>query len=328
MASLAEIRARLAASENKNSNSTQSDNAIFPHWNMKEGMSSSIRFLPDGDPSNTYFWIERAMIRLPFNGVKGEGDSRPVTVNVPCVEMWGDACPILAEVRQWFKDPSLEDMGRKYWKKRSYVMQGFVRENGLGEDHPPTNPIRRFVISPQIFTIIKSSLMDPELEEIPTDYFKGLDFRVNKTQKGGYADYSTSNWSRKESAITAEEQAVIDENGLFNLGDYLPKRPNETELQVMKEMFEASVDGQSYDMERWGQYFRPGGFQKPGVTIPVTSDGNAPTPPTATAAAPFEAEVKVAESSFTTPAAEASPKPNEQKAEDILAMIRARQTAS
>ena len=34
--------------------------------------------------------------------------------------------PVLAEVRTWFKDSILEDMGRKYWKKRSYIFQGFV----------------------------------------------------------------------------------------------------------------------------------------------------------------------------------------------------------
>ena len=59
--------------------------------------------------------------------------------------------------------------------------------------------------------------MDSELEELPTDYVRGLDFHVKKTQKGGYADYTTSNWARKESAITAEEQAVIDQYGLRHL---------------------------------------------------------------------------------------------------------------
>ena len=131
MASLAEIRARLQAQENKsggNTGSTGGDNAIYPHWNMQEGDSCLLRFLPDADSNNTFFWVERAMIRLPFNGIKGEMDNKNVQVQVPCVEMWGDACPILAEVRTWFKDPALEDMGRKYWKKRSYIMQGFVRE--------------------------------------------------------------------------------------------------------------------------------------------------------------------------------------------------------
>ncbi len=65
MASLAEIRARIAAQENKsNTGSTQqSDNAIYPHWNMDEGTNAVIRFLPDGNSSNTFFWVERQIIR-------------------------------------------------------------------------------------------------------------------------------------------------------------------------------------------------------------------------------------------------------------------------
>ena len=59
MASLADIRARLAAQENKASGSTfQGDNAIFPHWNINEGDTATVRFLPDGDTSNPFFWIE------------------------------------------------------------------------------------------------------------------------------------------------------------------------------------------------------------------------------------------------------------------------------
>jgi hypothetical protein len=97
--------------------------------------------------------------------------------------MWGEACPILAEVRTCFKDKSLEEMGRKYWKKRSYIFQGFVRENALKEDKVPENPIRRFIIGPQIFTTIKGALMDPELEELPTDYLRGLNFTIRKVAK-------------------------------------------------------------------------------------------------------------------------------------------------
>ncbi|MFM7983788.1 MAG: molybdopterin-binding protein, partial [Candidatus Fonsibacter sp.] len=66
----------------------------------------------------------------------------------------------MAEVRTWFKDKSLEEMGRKYWKKRSYIFQGFVRENPLADDKTPENPIRRFIIGPQIFTTIKGALAD------------------------------------------------------------------------------------------------------------------------------------------------------------------------
>jgi len=324
MASLAEIRARLqAADSNKGGQSTGGgDKSIYPHWNMEEGKEAVLRFLPDGNTKNTFFWAERAMIRLPFNGVKGEMDSKQVMVQVPCVEMWGDACPILAEVRTWFKDKSLEDMGRKYWKKRSYIFQGFVRENPIGDDKTPDNPIRKFIIGPQLFTLIKGALMDPELEELPTDMLRGLDFRIAKTSKGGYADYNTSKWARKESALTEAEQAAVATHGLYDLSTFLPKKPGAVELKVIKEMFEASVDGQPYDTERWGQYFRPAGVNAPAGA--ASEDSPAPAARSAPApVADFDDDVAAAEKSFAAEPV-AAPKPA-QKAEDILAMIRSRQ---
>lgn len=328
MASLAEIRARLAASENKGgSNQGGGDNSIYPHWNMEEGQSATLRFLPDANTKNTFFWAERAMIRLPFNGIKGEMESKQVMVQVPCVEMWGESCPVLAEVRTWFKDKSLEDMGRKYWKKRSYIFQGFVRENPLSEDKTPENPIRRFIIGPQLFTLIKGALMDPELEELPTDTQRGLDFRITKTSKGGFADYNSSKWARKESALTEAEQAAIEKHGLFDLSSFLPKKPTEVEMKVIKEMFEASVDGQPYDTERWGQYFRPAGVQAPSgakssdeAVAPAAAETKAEPAPT-TSSFDDEEDAPVASAPVTKPAASG------QSAQDILAMIRSRQTA-
>ena len=320
MATLAEIRAKLKEQENRSGGNQSSggDNAIFPFWNMQEGQTTTVRFLPDGDESNTFFWKERLMIKLPFAGVKGDTDSRPVQVQVPCMEMYGESCDILNEVRGWFKDPSLEDMGRKYWKKRSYIFQGFVTENALNEDSSPENPIRRFIIGPQIFQIIKQALMDPDMEELPTDYTAGVDFRLNKTTKGGYADYSTSSWARRERPLGDAEMKAIETNGLFNLNDFLPKKPSEVEVKVMKEMFEASVDGEAYDMDRFGQYFRPAGMAAR-TGDPVTQSNSSPKVETAP-------EPKVE----TAPAPEA-PKTEEPtpatsgKAEDILSMIRARQ---
>ena len=329
MASLAEIRAKLKEQEaNTGGNrGPQGPNPIYPFWNMQEGQSSTLRFLPDGDADNTFFWKERLMIKLPFSGVKGDTGSRPVQVQVPCMEMYGDSCSILQEVRGWFKDPSLEDMGRKYWKKRSYVFQGFVTENPLADDQAPENPIRRFIIGPQIFQIIKQALMDPDMEELPTDYTAGVDFRLNKTSKGGYADYSTSNWARRERPLSDEEMSAINTHGLFNLNDFLPKKPDETAIKVMQEMFEASVDGEVYDPDRWSNYFRPAGMSQ------ATGDPNkAPAPAAPTATAPAESTpapvaapaAPVAETAPAAPAAEAAPATGGD-ANDILAMIRARQ---
>ena len=325
MASLAEIRAKLKAAEQRGSDSnsrTGGDNSIYAFWNLKEGDESVLRFLPDGNTDNTFFWAERAMIKLPFAGIKGEAESKQVTVQVPCMEMYSESCPILTEVRPWFKDPALEDMGRKYWKKRSYIFQGFVTEDGLQEKEKPANPIRRFIIGPQIFTSIRAALVDPELEDLPTDYTNGIDYRMKKGSKGGYADYSTSTWSRRSRPLNEQEQAAIKEHGLFNLSDFLPKKPTEVELKVMKEMFEASVDGEAYDMERWGQYFKPAGMSQ------NTGDPNKSTASAPKASAPVDdSDDEPAPKAAPAPKAEApaSSEGGDSRAQDILAMIRNRQ---
>jgi hypothetical protein len=301
---------------------------------MPEGKEAVVRFLPDGNSNNTFFWVERAMIKLPFAGIKGETDSRQVQVQVPCVEMYNDGsvCPILSEVRTWFKDKSLEEMGRKYWKKRSYLFQGFVLEDPTKEDSTPENPIRRFIIGPQIYQIIRSALMDPELEELPTDYLRGVDFRIAKTSKGGFADYSTSKWSRRERALTDAEKAAVDTHGLFDLSAFLPKKPTDVELKVMKEMFEASVDGEAYDMDRWGQYFKPAGMGQ--ATGDPVGRSNTPAPVAKAVAAPAEEaapwddeEAAPVAKTVSAPKAATTEASGESasRAQDILAMIRNRQ---
>ena len=335
MASLAEIRAKLKEQEAGASGQRTGggDNAIYPFWNMSEGSSATLRFLPDGDDSNTFFWKERLMIKLPFSGVKGDTSSRPVQVQVPCMEMYGESCPILQEVRGWFKDPTLEDMGRKYWKKRSYIFQGFVVDDPLKEDSQPENPIRRFIIGPQIFQLIKAALMDPDMEELPTDYTAGVDFRLSKGTKGGYADYGASNWARRERPLGDAEMAAVNTHGLFNLNDFLPKKPGEVELKVLTEMFEASVDGEAYDPDRWSNYFRPAGMAA--RTGDPNTQSSASTPAPQPAAAPVQETVN--DTGWQDPAPAATPEPapapeaaaepagDAGGAQDILAMIRARQ---
>jgi len=317
MATLAEIRAKLKEQESRQGGNTSGgDNGIYPFWNMAEGTTASLRFLPDGDNNNTFFWRERLMIKLPFAGVKGETDSKPVQVQIPCMEMYGESCAILNEVRGWFKDPSLEEMGRKYWKKRSYLFQGFVTDDPLKEETVPENPIRRFIIGPQIFQIIKQALMDPDMEELPTDYTNGIDFRLNKTSKGGFADYSTSNWARRERPLNDKEMHAINSFGLFSLNDFLPKKPTDVEIKIMQQMFEASVDGEAYDSERWSQYFRPAGMSA------MTGDPNTSASSTSTTTTVVETKEETVTVSEPVVAETSAGGDN---AKDILAMIRARQ---
>jgi len=261
---LDEIRKKLQALDRKpGGNSTGGgDKATYAHWNIVEGTSAITRFLPDANEDNTFFWAERQLIKLPFPGIKGQDENKPVVVQVPCIEMWDGkmTCPILNEVRPMWKDKSLEDTARKYWVKRSFYMQGFVRQDPMNETDAPENPIRKFIMGPQIFAIIKAALMDPDMENSPVDYINGTDFIISKTSKGGYADYGTSKWARKESSLTEDMMAAIDQYGLVDLATYLPKRPSAEQLAIIFEMFQESLDGELYDPARWSQHYKPFGF--------------------------------------------------------------------
>ena len=136
---------------------------------------------------------------------------------------------------------------------------------------------------------------------------------MTKTTKGGYADYSTSTWARRERALDKDEMNAVSSYGLFDLSSFLPNKPDETAVNVIKEMFEVSVDGGKYDPDLYGQYFRPAGMYRPDTT---SNDAVAPT----TAPAPKEEKQEEAEVSETPKSSGGS------KAEDILATIRARQS--
>ncbi len=338
MANLKDIRARLAAQDNKNNrtNSNDGNGPVYLHWKIKEGETAIVRFLDDANTDNSFFWVERAMFKLPFNGIVGDPSAGNVVVQVPCMEMYEKKCAVLDEVRTWFKDDSMEDMGRKYWKKRSYIFQGFVHSDPLNGE-TPENPIRRFMISPQIFGVIKNSLLDPEMENSPTDMVAGLDFRINKTDQGGQGNYTTSAWSRKETGLTVEELEAIEKHGLEDLSKYLPAEPSADVQKVIMEMFEASVDGEAYDPEKWGAYYTPPGVAKTGnntgakaeaktATTPVVTKVEEPTTEAAKASTEiFEEKAEVVVEAKVEETVTEAPAQTGDKAADILAMIRNRQ---
>ena len=181
--------------------------------------------------------------------------------------------------------------------------------------------------------------MDPDMENIPTDYTNGCDFRVTKTTKGQYADYSTSNWARKDSSLDETQLAAIDQHGLFNLSDYLPAQPTAEGYQAITEMFAASVDGELYDPVKWGNFYKPYGVEVPSTAVQETS---APVQATATVSTPAPAVAETTAPAVETPApapaaepvAEApAPAPaveedkGKKSADDILNLIRNRSTS-
>ena len=334
---LKEIQARLKAQEEtaqggKKSYSSNEPQAFLAHWNIPDGIPLNLRFLPDGDESNDYFWKERDMINLSFNGIVG-GDSRPVKVTVPCNEMWGvtNSCPVLKEVREWYKagDKALEDRAREYWKKKSYLMQCFVGPNSaeVDDDKCPANPIRRVMLNKGLFAKVKSILLNPQIEYMPTDVEHGRDFGIIKGKQGQYANYDQSQWSFGERPLNQAERDAIETHGLFNLSDFMPKQPTADDLVAIAEMFEASVNGEAYDPARWAAHYRPAGVDKPQTT-------QAPVQQTAQAQAQVIPEATTTEVPWTAPAEpvqQAAPAPKQSTAApaqksstaDLLAKLKA-----
>ena len=98
--------------------------------------------------------------------------------------------------------------------------------------------------------------MDPEMEEMPTAN-SGVDFRINKTQQGKHANYSTSDWSRKIRTLGQEEMDAIEQYGLYNLNEFIGKKPDADELAAIVAMFNDSVAGNPFDYESYGKYYKP-----------------------------------------------------------------------
>lgn len=253
---LTEQNAELAAQALK----PRADTSIYPHWEIALNATATLRFLPDGNSDNPFFWVERDMVKLPFAGIKGKPEIKPLKVMVPCMQMYDEECPVLQEVRTWMKDPNLEEMARRYWKKRSYFYQGFVRESPFRESDAPNNPIRQFIIGPQIHCLVLNMLMHRDLLESPCDIERGMDFTIKKTDKNGYANYDQSYWTFKESALISTEREAVDVYGLGDLDTRLPPKPTADAVRVIREMFEASIDGELYDSDRWANYFAPYGL--------------------------------------------------------------------
>ena len=121
-----------------------------------------------------------------------------------------------------------------------------------------------------------------------------------------------------------EELEAINTHGLFTLNDYLPKRPDARGVEVIYEMFKASVDGELYDVNKFGEYYRPYGVDKPKSSSPTVTV-SADTKPVAevaevVATAPTPVKEEVVET--------ATNDTDKNSAEDILAMIRSRKNAS
>lgn len=208
------------AFSSKTSSGENSDwKKFFPFWKMENDTQVVIRFLPDLDEDNPLgFLVENLTHELVVNGEKKK---------VPCLSMYGESCPICELSRKYY-DEKNEDMGKKYYKKKSYLGQVLIIECPFDYDHEPL--VKLIDFGPKIFKQIQSAFSSGDLENIPYDLKGGYNFRIKKTQSGKWADYGTSSFAPKQTDVSDE---VIETLELFNLADYRTKHVDRATLEAM-----------------------------------------------------------------------------------------------
>lgn len=240
------LRQKLLEKTSKsNTTTTRSDGAVFPFWNVPEGASATIRFLPDNDPNNPFFWAEKHTIKLPFqNG----------TLLVPSLTQFGKKDPIKQYIAPFWHDPATRPTAQAYYPKVQYVFGVLVVSPGFDEkvDEGQKIPsVRRVLFTKQLFEIVKASLMDAEMEDLPVDFDKGRDFRIRVINKGGFRDYSTSVWSMRSRALTEKERADVAEKPL-TLSNFVHTEPDQATQDLIFTAFKASLAGEIYDAAKFG----------------------------------------------------------------------------
>jgi hypothetical protein len=215
------------------STSDQSWKLFYPFWKMPEGGTAIVRFLPDLDEDNSLqFLVENLQHELVINGQRKK---------VPCLSMHGEDCPICALSRKYY-DEENKDLGKKYYRKKSYIGQVIVIESPF--EHDQNQLVKLVEFGPQVFKQIEAAFQSGDLEEVPYSFKGGYNFRFRKTKTGsGENSYTTSNFAPKQTDL---DDDLIESLKLFNLADY---RGQKVDASAMEAMIIADQTGSAFGSE-------------------------------------------------------------------------------
>lgn len=207
----------------------QSWKLFYQFWKMPDDSTAVVRFLPDLDEDNNLgFLVENLQHELVVNGQKKK---------VPCLSMHGEHCPICELSRKYY-DEKNEDMGKKYYRKKSYIGQVIVIESPI--EHDQSQLVKLIEFGPAVFKQIQAAFQSGDLEEAPYELKGGYNFRIKKTKSGQYASYTTSSFAPKQTDL---DDDIIESLNLFNLADYRGKKPD---LATVEALLVADQTGQSF----------------------------------------------------------------------------------
>lgn len=268
---LEQLKAAFAAKTTSSSND-DSWKKFYPFWKMQENNQAVVRFLPDLDEDNPLgFLVENHVHELNINGQR---------TTVACGKMYGESCPI-CELSKKYYDEKNEELGKKYYRKLSYIGQIIVIESPI--EHDAEQIVKLIDFGPKIFKLIQSAFQSGDLEVEPYSLIGGYNFRIKKTKSGQYADYGTSSFAPKQTNV---DEDLIDRLELMDLKEQRRKQVPRAELEAMlnADLTGASIPVASAQSTPASTPVEPTVATSTPVATPTTEA--APTPTAATSEAP------------------------------------------
>jgi hypothetical protein len=221
--SLADLASAFAAKTSGEGGGNQQWKLFFNFWKAPVDSISVVRFLPDAADDNPMgFLVENLAHELVINGKREK---------VPCLKMYGEDCPVCTLSQKYYDEKSPEhneQLGKKYYRKKSYIGQVVVIDTPI--EHDAEQIVKLMEFGPKIFKQIQSSFQSGDLEEPPYELHGGYNFRIKKSKSGEYADYGTSSFSPKQTDVAAD---VLDAMILYNLADYRTAKMSREVLDAM-----------------------------------------------------------------------------------------------
>jgi hypothetical protein len=219
MSALSKMELLKAAFANKASTGGDASwKKFYRFWSMNEGETAVVRFLPDADEENPMgFLVENLVHELHING------ERKI---VPCLEMYGEPCPICQLSRKYY-DQKDEETGKKYYRKKSFIGQVLVIESPI--EHDQDQLIKLVDFGPNIFKLIQSAFQSGDLELEPYALKQGYNFRFKKTKDGKWASYSTSSFQPKPTDI---DDDIIEKLELVDLKLHRQRQISRAEIDA------------------------------------------------------------------------------------------------
>lgn len=233
---------------------------FFPFWKADVDTVSTVRFLPDADESNPMgFLVENLTHELWVNGKRE---------TVACLKMYGETCPVCELSARFYDKNSAEhneELGKKFYRKKSYIGQVLVLETPI--EHDANQLVKLIEFGPQVFKQIQAAFQSGDLEAAPYELKGGYNFRFRKTKTGsGQNSYTTSNFAPKQTDIADDLLAAIT---LYNLNDY---RTAKTDAAALEAMLVAASTGSSHEIPA----------ATPSTATAMASTSNVVTEPTQT----------------------------------------------